>query len=217
LKPFLVKGYMDIPLFGKSPQNPIKAKGIEASLLYLHSLLTEDFRPILFHRIRSSIWKGSKPIDCYEVMKSSELIDYIFIDTYATENSAQVPDGYIFYSGKRSSMFIKGIEVSSSIGVNYRLKLFPEALLENQQDTPFLSPQTEALLSLVFLRQKENKTDYMNQMYEVVTGVMRAGLVQHKPDAAEGAIKVLIQHFQQNEAYEKCAALQKLMMEIKQI
>ncbi len=208
---------MDINLFGKSPQNPVKTKGIEESILYLNSLLTEDLRPILYHRIRSGIRKDSKPIDCYEVMKNGELIDYIFIDTYASENSVQVPDGYIFYTGNRRSMNIKGIEVTSSIGVNYRVKAFPEALLENQEEKPFLSPQSEALLSLVVLRQREDKTEYMNQMYEVVTGVMRVGLVQHKPNVAQSAIKALIQYFQQNEEYEKCASLQKLLMDINEV
>ena len=200
--------------FGKSPKNPIKVKGIDGALIYLHSLLTDDNKPFLFHRIRSMIFKDRKPIDCYEIIKSNHIIDYLFIDIYSGENSNSVPIGYVMHTQKANSIVINGIEVNNTIGVNYRIKNFPNALLETDYAMPFLNPQSHILLELLTLRTQNDKTAYYDRLFDALTGVMKPGLIRTKPPVITAAIEILIAHFESLEAYEKCATLQKLGFEI---
>ncbi len=114
--------------YGKSPINPIKIKGVEASIEFMNLLITEDEKPFLYHRLRSTSINDSKPIDCYEILKSNDEKDYVFIDTYSTHEKSKPPEGYKIKIKKIMPAVISGFMVIETIGVNYKLRKFPDEL-----------------------------------------------------------------------------------------
>ena len=114
--------------YGKSPLNPIKIKGVEASIEYMNLLITKDDKPFLFHRIRSTSGNDSKPIDCYEILKPNDEKDYVYIDTYSTHKKSEPPEGYKFKTKKIMPAVINRHMVIETTGVNYKLRKFPDEL-----------------------------------------------------------------------------------------
>lgn len=114
--------------YGKSPLNPIKIKGVEASIEFLNLLITEDEKPFLYHRLRSISVNDSKPIDCYEILKPNDEKDYVFIDTYSIHEKSKPPEGYKIKTKKIMPAVISGFMVIETIGVNYKLRKFPDEL-----------------------------------------------------------------------------------------
>ena len=64
--------------YGKSGLNPIKTTGVRESIALINLLITEYEQPFLFHRLKSTSVKDSKPIDCYEILKGDGVYWYLF-------------------------------------------------------------------------------------------------------------------------------------------
>lgn len=114
--------------YGKSIDNPIKINGIPESIEFLNSLVTDDFKPFLYHRLGSTFFGDSKPIDYYEIMKSGEIREILFIDTYSKITVLEIPAGYLCNSPKIIPTVIMGFGIIKTKGENYRLRKFPEDL-----------------------------------------------------------------------------------------
>jgi hypothetical protein len=113
--------------YGKSILNPIKIKGVRASIAFMNLLITEDEQPFLFHLLKSTSINDSKPIDCYEILNPNGEKEMLFIDIYCTQNKTLPPVGYKF---KKIIMpaVISGFVVIKTTGVNYKLRKFPDEL-----------------------------------------------------------------------------------------
>jgi hypothetical protein len=116
--------------YGKSTLNPIKIKGVRESIAFMNLLITEDEKPFLFHRIKSTAVNNSKPIDCYEILKPNDAKDYVFINAYSTHKKSMPPEGYKFKTKKIMPAIINGFVVIETTGVNYRLRQFPDELFK---------------------------------------------------------------------------------------
>lgn len=117
--------------YGKSPFNPVNVNGIEASLIFLNSMITSDNKPFLYHRIHTTSVRNSKPIDCYEIYKGEMETDVLFFNTYSLINDLALPEGYKMTSNDAIPMVIKGHKIITTIGVNHKLRQFPDDLLKN--------------------------------------------------------------------------------------
>ena len=82
--------------YGKCPENPILLKNISDSILFMDGLISASGSCIIYHRKGSSKFGGSKPIDCYEVMTTSNEYDTFYINTYNPTNVLIPPKGYLF-------------------------------------------------------------------------------------------------------------------------
>ena len=114
--------------YGKSIDNPIKINGIPQSIEFLNSLVTDDFKPFLYHRLGSTFIGDSKPIDYYEIMKSGEIREILFIDTYSKITVPEIPAGYLYNSPKIIPTVIKVFGIIKTKGENFKLRKFPEDL-----------------------------------------------------------------------------------------
>ena len=114
--------------YGKSPFNPIKINGVAESINFINSLVTNDKKPFLYHRLRSTMLGDSKPIDCYEIMNAKKEKDYFFIDAYAIQTNSEAPEGYLCLPNKIAPEVIKGFGIMRTTGVNTKLRKFPEDL-----------------------------------------------------------------------------------------
>ncbi len=152
---------MEINQYGKSIENPILLNSIDSSLLFLNALITNTGNYIIYHRLGSSIKKGSKPIDKYEIITTDNNRDVIFISIYNSRSNFVPPYGYFFdslsdlffnsmfnekefvvkkkywYSGdmpgdEKVSQFPLIKYINSSFGCNLRHKNFPFDLILNK-------------------------------------------------------------------------------------
>lgn len=114
--------------YGKSILNPIKIKGVRASIAFMNLLITEDEKPFLFHRLKLTYVNDSKPIDCYEILKPNGEKEMVFIDIYCTQNKSLPPIGYKIKRKKITPAVINGFLVMETTGVNYKLIKFPDEL-----------------------------------------------------------------------------------------
>jgi len=114
--------------YGKSLLNPIKINGVSESINFINSLVTDDEKPFLYHRLRSTMVGDSKPIDCYEIMNAKGETDYLFIDVYATKSKSEAPEGYLCKPNKLAPTVIKGFGIMRTTGVNVKVRKFPEDL-----------------------------------------------------------------------------------------
>jgi hypothetical protein len=119
---------IDDEKYGKSPFNPIRIKGIKESIEFINLLVTEEDEPFLYHRLRSISVDDSKPIDCYEILKPRNEKDYLFIDSYSIHENSTPPEGYLFKTKKTIPTVISGFFVTNTLGVNYKLRKFPDEL-----------------------------------------------------------------------------------------
>jgi hypothetical protein len=98
---------MEINQFGKCIENPILLNSIDSSILYLDALITNTGNYIIYHRFRSSIRKGLKPIDCYEIITTDYKSDKIYISIYNEQSTFVPPNGYYFDA--LSDLFFKSM------------------------------------------------------------------------------------------------------------
>lgn len=115
--------------YGKSPFNPVRVHGIEAALVFINSILTEDNKPFVYHRIHTTSVSESKPIDCYEILKEGYVTDILYFDSYADKTSNEMPEGYCKNLGFVQPILIKGKVIKETTGVNYKLREFPNDLI----------------------------------------------------------------------------------------
>jgi len=115
--------------YGKTPFNPIRMTGIYESLMFLNSLTFSNNKPIFYHRIHTTSIGKSKPIDCYEIFKQGEFKEILFIDTYANEKSEEIPEGYLRNTEIIKTAQFKNSCISRTVGVNYKLRKFPDKLI----------------------------------------------------------------------------------------
>jgi hypothetical protein len=115
--------------YGKTPSNPILMTSIKDSILFLNSLVTEERKPILYHRLYSTIIGKSKPIDCYEIFKEGGKLEILYINPYAYTNCAEIPEGYLKTTGINYPLLYKKASIFKTIGVNHRLRKFPDDLI----------------------------------------------------------------------------------------
>jgi hypothetical protein len=115
--------------YGKTPLNPIRVSGIQASIDFLDSLVTEDEKPFLYHRVHTTSIGNSKPIDCYEILKADNSAEILLIDTYCPDYEPEIPSGYIRNSSMNCCAIFEGVKVSKTTGVNYKLRNFPSELI----------------------------------------------------------------------------------------
>ncbi len=85
---------MEEKLFGKTLENSIKMRSINASLAFLNNLVSENGNHFIYHRLQSMFRKH--PIDCYEIYTSDGKYDQIYIDVYHPHNEMIPPYGYLF-------------------------------------------------------------------------------------------------------------------------
>jgi hypothetical protein len=115
--------------YAKTALNPIKVKSIQDAVAFLNSLVTDDGKPFLYHRIHTTSVGRSKPIDCYEILKAGGEKENLFIDIYNGESFYEIPNGYV----QKAEMLVPIVYgkklIMQSMGVNYRLNNFPEDLL----------------------------------------------------------------------------------------
>lgn len=116
--------------YGKSPFNPIKVIGVEASLSLLNSMLTDKNKPFLYHRIHTTTVGNSKPIDCYEIYKGDCVNEVLFFYAYSNMNDTEMPKGYKINSGNVEPLQLEDCEIISTVGVNYKLKRFPDDIIK---------------------------------------------------------------------------------------
>jgi hypothetical protein len=97
---------MEIAL-GKSIENPILLNSVDNSILYLDSLITNTGNYIIYHRLGSSVVKGGKPIDRYEVFSTDFKKEILYISIYNDKNNFIPPIGYFFEAF--SGLFFKNM------------------------------------------------------------------------------------------------------------
>jgi hypothetical protein len=115
--------------YGKTPFNPIRMTSINESLIFLNSLTSNNYKPIFYHRIHTTSIGKSKLIDCYEIIKEGEFKEILFIDTYAYEKSEEIPEGYLRNTEIIKTTQFKNSCISRTVGVNYKLRKFPDDLI----------------------------------------------------------------------------------------
>lgn len=115
--------------YGKTPLNPILMTGINESILFLNSLTTEDHKPIFYHRVHTTNLNNDTLLDCYEIFKNDGKKEILFIDTYANKKCEDIPDGYIKNTKFIKPTFYKGSKIYKTIGVNYKIRKFPDNLI----------------------------------------------------------------------------------------
>lgn len=81
--------------YGTTPENPILLKNISDSILFMDAIISISGSCIIYHR-GSSKFGGSKLLDCYEVMTTSNEYDTFYINTYNLTNVLIPPKGYLF-------------------------------------------------------------------------------------------------------------------------
>jgi hypothetical protein len=115
--------------FGKTPLNPILMSSINESILFLNSLTTNNHKPIFYHRVHTTSIGKSALIDCYEIFKNDGKKEILFIVTYANEISEEIPEGYLVNTQIINPTLYKGFNICKTIGVNYKLRKFPDDLI----------------------------------------------------------------------------------------
>ncbi len=117
--------------YAKTALNPIKVKSIQDTIEFLNSLVTDDGKPFFFQRIHTTSVGKSKPIDCYEILKANGEKEILYINIYNRESIYEIPKGYL----KKTDILVPILHgkklIEQSLGVNYKLKNFPEDLLKN--------------------------------------------------------------------------------------
>jgi hypothetical protein len=64
-----------------------------------------------------------------EIFKNDGKKEILFIDTYANEKSEEIPEGYLAYTEIINPILYKGFNICKTIGVNYKLRKFPDDLI----------------------------------------------------------------------------------------
>jgi hypothetical protein len=82
--------------FGKCRENPVLLRSIADSILFMDALISALGSFIVYHRKGSSKFGGSKLLDCYEVMTTSNEYDTFYINSYNPTNVLIPPKGYLF-------------------------------------------------------------------------------------------------------------------------
>jgi hypothetical protein len=126
---------MEINQFGKCIENPVLLNSIDSSILYLDALITNTGNYIIYHRFSSSIRKGLKPIDCYEIITTDNKSDKIYISIYNEQSKFVPPNGYYFDA--LSDLFFKSMIDKKEYFIRKKY-WFSEVLQEEEQ--PIYSP-----------------------------------------------------------------------------
>lgn len=87
---------MNKKTYGFIPSNPIMLSSVPSALEFMRSLVSANKCHILFHRKRSLIIKGSRPIDHYEVLTTDNQYFDIYINIYGKKDVFIPPQGFYF-------------------------------------------------------------------------------------------------------------------------
>jgi hypothetical protein len=64
-----------------------------------------------------------------EIFKNDGKKEILFIVTYANEISEEIPEGYLVNTQIINPTLYKGFNICKTIGVNYKLRKFPDDLI----------------------------------------------------------------------------------------